>query len=101
MSGANKRANGRASGPVLTSRFLLVPDHSAAVAVGDGAAVAVAIGEEIARKEAEEDAEAASPKEKELLHAAREQNKPRRVAPDAQAKIERKILPLTPDDATR
>ena len=26
------RANGRASGPVLTSRFLFVPDHSAAVA---------------------------------------------------------------------
>ena len=33
MSAASKRANGRASGPVLTSRFLFVPDHSAAVAV--------------------------------------------------------------------
>ena len=29
MSGASERANGRASGPVLTSRFLFVPDHSA------------------------------------------------------------------------
>ena len=28
-----ERANGRASGPVLTSRFSFVPDHSAA---GDG-----------------------------------------------------------------
>ena len=32
MSGASERANGRASGPVLTSRFLLVPDHSAPAA---------------------------------------------------------------------
>ena len=31
VSGANKRANGRASGPVLTSLFLFVPDHSASV----------------------------------------------------------------------
>ena len=30
MSGANERANGRASGSVLMSRFLFVPDHSAA-----------------------------------------------------------------------
>ena len=30
MSGASERANGRASGPVLTSLFLYVPDHSAA-----------------------------------------------------------------------
>ena len=29
MSGASERANGRASGPVLTSLFLFVPDHSA------------------------------------------------------------------------
>ena len=29
------RANGRASGPVLTSRFLFVPDHSAAGGDGD------------------------------------------------------------------
>ena len=29
MSGASERVNGRASGPVLTSRFLFVPDHSA------------------------------------------------------------------------
>ena len=29
MSGARERANGRASGPVLTSLFLFVPDHSA------------------------------------------------------------------------
>ena len=29
VSGASERANGRASGPVLTSRFLFVPDHSA------------------------------------------------------------------------
>ena len=29
MSGASKRANGRASGPVLTSLFLFVPNHSA------------------------------------------------------------------------
>ena len=28
VSGANERANGRASGPVLTSRFLVDPDHS-------------------------------------------------------------------------
>ena len=28
MSGASERANGRASGPVLTSRFLFIPDHS-------------------------------------------------------------------------
>ena len=29
VSGASEWANGRASGPVLTSRFLFVPDHSA------------------------------------------------------------------------
>ena len=29
MSGASEQANGRASGPVLTSLFLFVPDHSA------------------------------------------------------------------------
>ena len=29
VSGASERANGRASGPVLTSLFLFVPDHSA------------------------------------------------------------------------
>ena len=29
VSGASERANGRASGPVLTSQFLFVPDHSA------------------------------------------------------------------------
>ena len=28
VSGASERANGRASGPVLTSLFLFVPDHS-------------------------------------------------------------------------
>ena len=32
VSGASERANGRASDPVLTSRFLVDPDHSAAVA---------------------------------------------------------------------
>ena len=31
VSGASEWANGQASGPVLTSLFLLVPDHSAAV----------------------------------------------------------------------
>ena len=31
VSGASERANGRASGPVLTSWFLFVPDHSAPV----------------------------------------------------------------------
>ena len=30
MSGASERANGRASGPVLTSVFLVDPDHSGA-----------------------------------------------------------------------
>ena len=30
MSGVSEQANGRASGPVLTSLFLFVPDHSAA-----------------------------------------------------------------------
>ena len=29
MSGASKRADGRASGPVLMSVFLVDPDHSA------------------------------------------------------------------------
>ena len=29
VSGAGDRANGQASGPVLTSLFLFVPDHSA------------------------------------------------------------------------
>ena len=29
LSGASKRANRRVSGPVLTSRFLFDPDHSA------------------------------------------------------------------------
>ena len=29
VSGASERANGGASGPVLTSLFLFVPDHSA------------------------------------------------------------------------
>ena len=28
MSGVSERANGRASGPVLTFLFLFVPDHS-------------------------------------------------------------------------
>ena len=28
VSGAGERANGQASGPVLTSLFLFVPDHS-------------------------------------------------------------------------
>ena len=31
VSGASERANGRASGPVLTFRFFFVPDHSAMV----------------------------------------------------------------------
>ena len=31
MSGASERANGRASGSILTSLFLFVPDHSAVV----------------------------------------------------------------------
>ena len=31
VSSASERANGRASGPVLTSLFLFVPDHSALV----------------------------------------------------------------------
>ena len=31
VSNANKQANRRASGPVLTSIFLVVPDHSAPV----------------------------------------------------------------------
>ena len=60
-------------------------------------AAAVAVGQEIAKKEAEEDADA-SPAEKELLHAARELNKPRKVEPGAEAKIERKIIPLTPEE---
>ena len=30
MSSASEQANGRASGPVLTSVFFFVPDHSAA-----------------------------------------------------------------------
>ena len=38
MSSASKRANRRASGPVLTSRFLFVPDHSAPVLSKDDAA---------------------------------------------------------------
>ena len=29
MSGASERANGQASGPVLTSLFLFIPNHSA------------------------------------------------------------------------
>ena len=33
VSGASEQANGRASGPVLTSLFLLVPDHSALIGV--------------------------------------------------------------------
>ena len=37
VSKVSERASGRASGPVLTSQFLFVPDHSAAVgrAVGN------------------------------------------------------------------
>ena len=31
VSGASERANGRLRSPVLTSRFLFVPDHSAAL----------------------------------------------------------------------
>ena len=31
VSGASERANGRASGPVLTSLFLFIPDHHAMV----------------------------------------------------------------------
>ena len=33
VSDVSERANGRASGPVLTSLFLFVPDHSALVTV--------------------------------------------------------------------
>ena len=33
VSGASERANGQASGPVLSSRFLFVPDHSAVATV--------------------------------------------------------------------
>ena len=33
VSSASERANGRASGPVFTSLFLFVPDHSASSAV--------------------------------------------------------------------
>ena len=42
MSGASERANGRASGPVLTSRFFFVPDHSAMM---PGSPVKIEIGE--------------------------------------------------------
>ena len=35
MSGASERANGQASGPVLTSLFLFIPDHSALVRYGE------------------------------------------------------------------
>ena len=34
MSGASERANGRASGPVLTSGFLTILGHSVGVVVG-------------------------------------------------------------------
>ena len=37
VSGASERANGRASGPLLTSLFLFVPDHSATVETGEEA----------------------------------------------------------------
>ena len=50
MSGASERANGRASGPVLTSRFLFVPDHSG---VGDGVVevdvVVVKVNDDVAK----------------------------------------------------
>ena len=36
VSGASEQANGRASGPELTSRFLFVPDHSALVWTRNG-----------------------------------------------------------------
>ena len=36
VSGASERANGRASGPVLTSVFLVVLDHSDSVQIEDG-----------------------------------------------------------------
>ena len=37
MSGASERVNGQASGPVLTSLFVVDPDHSAMVtSINDG-----------------------------------------------------------------
>ena len=36
VSGAGERANGQASGPVLTSLFMFVPDHSAPAQEGKG-----------------------------------------------------------------
>jgi len=99
-------ADGNALGEAVSKSPAKLQSETSAVkpaqegaAVGDGAAVAVAIGREIARQEEKENAESASPAEKELLHAARELNKPRRVAPGNQAKIERQIIPLTPEDA--
>ena len=50
------RANGRASGPVLTSRFLFVPDHNAVVpdaVVKDFVVISVTDGRHFATKKEE------------------------------------------------
>ena len=52
MSGVSERTNGRANDPVLTSLFLLVPDHSEVVAAAAEAAAWVE-EEELAKKEEE------------------------------------------------
>lgn len=49
----------------------------------------------------DDDDDVASPASKELLHAAREMNKPRKVEVGEEADIQRKILPLTPDEDRR
>ena len=48
MSGASERAKGQAIDPVLTSLFLFVPDHSAAVVWWAEAAAGVAVAKAVA-----------------------------------------------------
>lgn len=49
-------------------------------------------------EEEKKDADVSSPKTKELLHEARKMNIPRKVPLGEEAVIERKILPLTPNE---
>ena len=68
---------------------------------GGGAVVSVSEEAQKASEKAEDEAidnSDATPKEKELLHAARKLNKPRKVDPETGEQIERKILPLKPED---
>jgi len=87
----------RFSAPAMANKRGIVGEEVAIV----GPEVVVAVDTKDANAndgDDEDDHDVASPQTKELLHAARENNKPRTVSVGEEALIERKILPLTPGD---